>query len=150
MVLRKKGASALYDSFMRQSYYLVPMLLGATVLIGLTAYRLIKGDKKENKYISLVEIICSVLASLSPLMYFVALFSFAVQLGFSSPVGLLISLSALSGIILSPLVLTAIRISLKGKLDPESDRDISVLTIFSTIFSTFYLLAASIGPFWRK
>jgi hypothetical protein len=150
MVLRKKGASVVYDSFMRQSYYLVPMLLGATVLIGLTAYRLIKGDKKENKYISLAEIVCSALASLSPLMYFVALFSFAVQLGISSPLGLLISLSALFGIILSPFVLTAIRISLKGELDRESDRDISVLTIFSTILSTFYLLVASIGPFWRK
>jgi hypothetical protein len=150
MVLRKKGASVVYDSFMRQSYYLIPMLLGATVLIGLTAYRLIKGDKKENKYISLAEIVCSALASLSPLMYFVALFSFAAQLGFSSPLGLLIILSALFGIILSPFVLTAIRISLKGKLDSESDRDISVLTIFSTILSTFYLLVASIGPFWRK
>ena len=36
MVLRKKGASVVYDSFMRQSYFLIPMLVGSVVLIGLT------------------------------------------------------------------------------------------------------------------
>jgi hypothetical protein len=150
MVLRKKAGSVYYENFMRQSYFLVPMLLGSAVLIGLTAYRLIKGDKRENKYIPLVEIICSALASFVPLMYFIPLLLFTARSAFSSPGYLPIVLFALCGIILSPFVLTAIRISSKGKLDAESDRDISVLTIFSTILSTFYLLVASVGQFWRK
>ena len=150
MVLRKKGASVIYEIFMRQKYFLVPMILGSAVLFGLTAYRLIKGDKRENKYIPLVEIICSALASFVQLMYFIPLLSFTARSAFSSPGYLPIVLFALCGIILSPFVLTAIRISSKGKLDAESDRDISVLTIFSTILSTFYLLVASVGQFWRK
>jgi hypothetical protein len=150
MVLRKKAASVVYDSFMRQSFYLVPMLLGGVILIGLTAYRLIKDDKKENKYISLLEIVCSAFASLLPLMYFIGLFSFVIRFAFSNPMSLSVALFALCGIVLSPFVLTAIRISSKEKLDPESDRDISVLIIFSTMFSMFYLLVASIGQFWRK
>ena len=139
---QKKEWAFLYASFMRQSYILVPILIAALSLVGLSVYRLVE-DKNlsdsEKERLSYIELGLSLIVPL----YYIIVYSWVIFI-FPSLQVFIFSLPFIF-LIASPIVLTSVKLVLKDQLT-DLHKDILVgLIILSTIYITISEFAFSLG-----
>jgi len=139
---QKKEWAFLYVSFMRQSYILVPILIAALSLIGLSVYRLVE-DKNlsdsEKETLSYVELGLSLIVPL----YYIIVYSSVIFIFPSLQV--FIFFLPFIFLIASPIVLTSVKLVLKDQLT-DLHKDILVgLIILSTIYITISEFTFALG-----
>ena len=130
---QKKELSFLYASFMRQAYILVPILIAALSLVGLSVYRLVE-DKNlsdsEKETLSYVELGLSFIVPLYFIIVFISLLMISVM---HEPILIVYFLLFLA---FSPIGLTSLKLALKDQLTEFQEQLLLGLTILSTVFIT--------------
>jgi len=127
---------------MRQSYILVPILIAALSLIGLSVYRLVEDknlSNSEKETLSYVELGLSLIVPL----YYIIVYSSVIFIFPSLQV--FIFFLPFIFLIASPIVLTSVKLVLKDQLT-DLHKDILVgLIILSTIYITISEFAFALG-----
>ena len=130
---QKKELTFLYASFIRQSYILVPILIAAVSLVGLSVYRLVE-DKNlsdsEKETLSYVELGLSFIVPLYFIIVFISLLMISVM---HEPILIVYFLLFLA---FSPIGLTSLKLALKDQLTEFQEQLLLGLTILSTVFIT--------------
>ena len=118
---------------MRQAYILVPILIAALSLVGLSVYRLVE-DKNlsdsEKETLSYVELGLSFIVPLYFIIVFISLLMISVM---HQPILIVYFLFFLA---FSPIGLTSLKLALKDQLTEFQEQLLLGLTILSTVFIT--------------
>lgn len=118
---------------MRQAYILVPILIAALSLVGLSVYRLVE-DKNlsdsEKETLSYVELGLSFIVPLYFIIVFISLLMISVM---HEPILIVYFLFFLA---FSPIGLTSLKLALKDQLTEFQEQLLLGLTILSTVFIT--------------
>ena len=118
---------------MRQAYILVPILIAALSLVGLSVYRLVE-DKNlsdsEKETLSYVELGLSFIVPLYFIIVFISLLMISVM---HEPILIVYFLLFLA---FSPIGLTSLKLALKDQLTEFQEQVLLVLTIVTTVFIT--------------
>ena len=118
---------------MRQAYILVPILIAALSLVGLSVYRLVE-DKNlsdsEKETLSYVELGLSFIVPLYFIIVFISLLMISVM---HEPILIVYFLLFLA---FSPIGLTSLKLVLKDQLTEFQEQLLLGLTILSTVFIT--------------
>ena len=118
---------------MRQAYILVPILIAALSLVGLSVYRLVE-DKNlsdsEKETLSYVELGLSFIVPLYFIIVFISLLMISVM---HEPILIFYFVLFLA---FSPIGLTSLKLALKDQLTEFQEQLLLGLTILSTVFIT--------------
>ena len=127
-------------------HYLI--IIGAAILVPLTLYKLLQPaafSESIKKQILGVELISSFMVSSPFLLYALDTLVFCIQLYssslFSPIIFLYMMLYSFTILLFNPFSITFFRAYFKDKLTPDSNRNISVFILISTVLITAFTVA---------
>jgi hypothetical protein len=138
---------------MRGNYMHYLIVIGAVILLPLTLYKLLQPaafSESTEKQILGVELISSFMISSPFLLYALDTLVFCIQLYSSSLsppliIFLYMMLYSFTILLFNPFSITFFRAYFKDKLTPDSNRNISVFILISTVLITMYSVVAVIN-----
>ena len=140
--MNKKEWAFLYASFIRQAYILVPILIAAVSLIGISVYKLVE-DKNlstsEKETLSYVELGLSFVV---PFYFIIVGISLLLITRLHYPLLIVYFLLFLA---VSPIGLISLTLALKDQLTELQEQVLVGLTILSTVVITRYELMFALG-----